>query len=119
SPAALPGASTQAPRPGSSTPGVATPAITLGRIATSTRGNGQEIGEWARQKGIGSLRVVTAGYHMPRALLELRRNMPDVILLPHPVQPAGPRPALRLREYAELVGAFFGLYALKPDAPPR
>jgi uncharacterized SAM-binding protein YcdF (DUF218 family) len=117
--AALPGASTQAPPPGSTTPGVATPAITLGRGATSTRGNGQEIAEWARRKKIGSLRVVTAAYHMPRSLLELRRNLPDVILVPHPVQATGPRPGLLLREYAKLVGAFFGLSALKPDAPPR
>jgi uncharacterized SAM-binding protein YcdF (DUF218 family) len=118
-PHVLPGASTHAPPPGSSTPAVAAPAITLGRIATSTRGNGQEIGAWAREKKIGSLRVVTAGYHMPRALLELRRNMPDVVLVPHPVQAAGPRPGLLLREYAKLVGAFFGLSALKTDAPPR
>ncbi len=116
--AALPGASTLAPLPGSSTPGVVAPAITLGRVATSTRGNGQEIGSWAREKGIHSLRVVTAGYHMPRALLELRRNLPDVVLVPHPVQASGPRPGLLLREYAKLIGAFLGLSALKPDAPP-
>lgn len=119
SPAALPGASTRTPPPGSSTPGVVAPAITLGRVAGSTRGNGMEIGAWARRKNIRSLRVVTAGYHMPRALLELRRNIPDVTLVPHPVQPAGARPGLLLREYAKLIGAFFGLSALKPDVPTR
>jgi uncharacterized SAM-binding protein YcdF (DUF218 family) len=96
-----------------------TPAITLGRTATSTRGNGMEIGNWAREHGIASLRVVTAGYHMPRSLLELRRNLPDVTLVPHPVQAAGPRSGLLLREYVKLIGAMLGLSALKPDAPPR
>jgi uncharacterized SAM-binding protein YcdF (DUF218 family) len=95
------------------------PAITLGRIATSTRGNGMEIAGWARERDIASLRIVTAGYHMPRALLELRRNLPDVVLVPHPVQAAGPRPGLLLREYVKLIGAVFGLSALKPDPPPR
>jgi uncharacterized SAM-binding protein YcdF (DUF218 family) len=63
--------------------------------------------------------VVTAAYHMPRSLLELRRNLPEVALVPHPVQAAGPRPGLLLREYAKLIGAVFGLAALKTDAPPR
>ena len=40
-----------------------------------------------------SLIVVTAGYHMPRALAELRRALPDVTLYPVPVQP----PAMRAR----------------------
>ena len=98
---------------------VTPPTVTLGRFATSTRGNGMEIADWAREHGIHSLRVVTAGYHMPRSLLELRRNLPDVLLVPHPVQAQGPRPGLLAREYAKLIGAMFGLSALKTDAPPR
>jgi uncharacterized SAM-binding protein YcdF (DUF218 family) len=100
-------------------PSPAPPTVTLGRFATSTRGNGQEIADWAREHDIRSLRVVTAAYHMPRSLLELRRNLPEVALVPHPVQAAGPRPGLLLREYAKLIGAVFGLAALKTDAPPR
>jgi uncharacterized SAM-binding protein YcdF (DUF218 family) len=88
--------------------------VTLGRVAASTRGNGMEVAEWARQHEIRSLRVVTAGYHMPRALLELRRNLPGVELVPHPVQAAGPRLALLTREYVKLLGAIAGLSALKP-----
>lgn len=100
-------------------PPVTPPTVTLGRFATSTRGNGVEIADWAREHDIRSLRVVTAAYHMPRSLLELRRNLPGVVLVPHPVQAAGPRPGLLLREYAKLIGAIFGLSALKTDAPPR
>ncbi len=65
--------------------------VTLGRQATTTRGNADETAAWARERGIRSLIVVTAGYHMPRALAELSRALPDVTLYPAPVQP----PALR------------------------
>jgi uncharacterized SAM-binding protein YcdF (DUF218 family) len=61
--------------------------ITLGRAATTTRGNAAEVAAWARAAGLQSVRVVTAGYHMPRALVELRRTLPAVALVPHPVQP--------------------------------
>lgn len=89
---------------------------TLGRAAATTRGNAAEIAAWARREGIASIRVVTAGYHMPRALLELRRALPEAMLLPHPVVPAplrgpaGPREwRLLAGEYLKLVGAWLGL----------
>jgi len=89
--------------------------VTLGHAAASTRGNAAEIAAWAREEGVRSIRVVTAGYHMPRALLELRRALPEAELLPHPVMPArlrggGPR-AWRLLagEYLKLAGAWLGL----------
>ena len=56
--------------------------VTLGRMATSTHGNALETAAWVRENGIGSLIVVTAWYHMPRALTELRRVMPKVALVP-------------------------------------
>ena len=65
------------------------PQVTLGRKAATTRGNALETAEWANEKGIRSLLVVTAGYHMPRALTELSRAMPDVTLHPVPVVPPG------------------------------
>lgn len=65
--------------------------ITLGRTATSTWGNAAETAAWAHAHGMGSLIVVTAGYHMPRALLEIGRALPGVRLYPVPVQP----PAMR------------------------
>ncbi|MXP63641.1 YdcF family protein [Roseomonas sp. M0104] len=91
---------------------------TLGHAATSTRGNGKEIAHWAQSRQIRSLRVVTAAFHMPRALLELRRTLPGVLLIPHPVQTEGPRLALLAREYLKLIGAMFGLSALSPEKPP-
>jgi uncharacterized SAM-binding protein YcdF (DUF218 family) len=67
--------------------------VTLGRAATTTHGNATEIAAWARSEHLASLRVVTAGYHMPRALLELRRALPEVALLPYPMLPAPLREA--------------------------
>ena len=67
--------------------------VTLGRAATTTRGNATEIAAWARAEHLASLRIVTAGYHMPRALLELRRALPEVALLPYPLVPAPLREA--------------------------
>ena len=51
--------------------------ITLGRAAHSTRGNALETRAWAREYGIHDILVVTAWFHMPRALAELRGAMPD------------------------------------------
>lgn len=59
--------------------------VTLGRDATSTRGNAAETRLWAQANHIHSLLVVTAYYHMPRALIELGRTLGDVRIYPYPV----------------------------------
>ena len=61
--------------------------ISLGHAATSTVGNAIEAPSWARANGLHSLIVVTAGYHMRRALAEISTALPDVTLYPDPVQP--------------------------------
>ena len=65
--------------------------ITLGHSATSTAGNADETAAWVEQEHLASLIVVTASYHMPRALTELARSVPDVRLIPYAVL----APALR------------------------
>lgn len=65
--------------------------VTLGRLATTTLGNAAETAAWVRAHDVHSLIVVTAGYHMPRALIEIGRALPEVTLYPMPVRP----PALR------------------------
>jgi uncharacterized SAM-binding protein YcdF (DUF218 family) len=85
---------------------------TLGRAATSTRGNAREIAAWARSNGLREITVVTAGFHMPRALLELGRALPGATFRPHPVQPQLARPVALAREYVKLLGAAAGLSAL-------
>ena len=72
-------------------PGPIAAQVTLGRAATSTQGNAAETAAWVESNHVRSLIVVTAGYHMPRALLELGHALPGVALFPAPVQP----PAMR------------------------
>jgi len=90
--------------------------VTLGRIAHSTAGNAAETALWSQAHSIRRLIVVTAGYHMPRALLELRDALPDVQLLPAPVQSPAVRDATRVRtlaaEYDKLLAVQFGLARL-------
>jgi uncharacterized SAM-binding protein YcdF (DUF218 family) len=101
--------------------------ITLGRYAASTHGNGVETAAWAEQNRIRSLIVVTAAYHMPRALTELRQALPDVRLFPLPVfslpgRPGnaepGPRLPLEAEEYTKYLLAASGLSAWFPHREP-
>ncbi|MDP3854814.1 YdcF family protein [Phenylobacterium sp.] len=59
--------------------------VDLGFNAADTVGNARETQEWARSLRYDSLIVVTADYHMPRAMLELRGAMPDTRLAAYPV----------------------------------
>jgi uncharacterized SAM-binding protein YcdF (DUF218 family) len=61
--------------------------VVLGYEADNTRGNAIETAAWMNEQGFTSLRLVTATYHMPRSLLEFRRTMPDMEIIPHPVFP--------------------------------
>jgi uncharacterized SAM-binding protein YcdF (DUF218 family) len=59
--------------------------VDLGFMAADTVGNAQETAEWARAKGYKRLILVTADFHMPRAMLELRAAMPEAELTAYPV----------------------------------
>ena len=59
--------------------------IDLDYSAANTVGNAIETKRWARERGFRSLVVVTSGYHMPRAMLEISHRLPDVTLIPFPV----------------------------------
>ena len=98
--------------------------MTIGRTATTTRGNALETAAWARTNGIRSLLVVTASYHMPRAMLELRRVLPDTTLYPVPVWPPAAQrwsaPTLRLiaEEYIKYLATPLGLTTVLPVREP-
>jgi uncharacterized SAM-binding protein YcdF (DUF218 family) len=96
--------------------------ITLGRYAASTHGNGVETAAWAEQNRIASLIVVTAAYHMPRALAELRQAVPDVHLFPLPVYPEtaerGPGLRLEAEEYTKYLLTASGVSAWFPAREP-
>ncbi|HTW68922.1 MAG TPA: YdcF family protein [Acetobacteraceae bacterium] len=96
--------------------------VTLGRQATSTRGNALETAAWVHRHDIRSLIVVTAFYHMPRALTELRRTLPGVTLYPDPVltpRSGGIGRVVTLRliteEYTKYLLAVVGVTDLVPD----
>jgi uncharacterized SAM-binding protein YcdF (DUF218 family) len=96
--------------------------ITLGRYAASTRGNGVETAAWAEQNRIRTLIVVTAAYHMPRALAELRQALPDVRLYPMAVHPGaaekGPGLRLEAEEYTKYLLTASGLSVWFPSREP-
>ncbi len=98
---------------------VETPPMALanvGRVARSTRGNAREIADWASEAGLHSVVVVTSRSHMRRALLELGRAAPGLVLVACPV--ADPPGGLGLRraaaEYVKFLGALLGLSGLAP-----
>jgi len=53
--------------------------------AVNTLGNAVGTRQWMLKNGFHSLIVVTSAYHMPRALAELSRQLPEVALIPYPV----------------------------------
>jgi uncharacterized SAM-binding protein YcdF (DUF218 family) len=67
--------------------------LAIGHAAATTAGNAAETAAWiaaeaASGRPVRTLRVVTAAYHRPRAMLELGRALPGVELIAHPVVPA-------------------------------
>lgn len=63
--------------------------MVLGHTADDTRGNAAETARWIKKEGFQSLRLVTANYHMRRSLLEFKRLMTGIKIIPHPVFPKG------------------------------
>lgn len=93
--------------------------VSLGFSAHSTFGNAHETARWVARYGIRTLIVVTALYHMPRALIEMKRAMPQVRFYPDPVRPPawqkGFKPSilrLLLVEYSKWLVAAAGLMRL-------
>lgn len=70
--------------------------VDLGFTAEDTLGNARESAQWARSMGYHNLILVTADYHMPRALIELRSAMPGAVITPYPVA----TPTLDARQWA-------------------
>jgi uncharacterized SAM-binding protein YcdF (DUF218 family) len=53
--------------------------------SATTIGNAIETRQWVKARGFQSLIVVTANFHIPRALVELGHELPDVTLVPYGV----------------------------------
>jgi uncharacterized SAM-binding protein YcdF (DUF218 family) len=90
--------------------------ITLGHMAGTTHGNALETADWVHSHHLRTLIIVTADYHMPRAMLEMRRHLPGITLIPAPVRPPAmddlfSRSTIRLLtdEYTKYLVVRFGL----------
>jgi len=64
--------------------------ISLDYQAKSTIGNAQKAVNWIQENNIQSFFLVTANYHMRRALLEFQQRLKDVKIIPHGVNPLDP-----------------------------
>jgi uncharacterized SAM-binding protein YcdF (DUF218 family) len=59
--------------------------IVLGHRAQNTIGNAFEAARWVRENKFKSVILVTSGWHMPRALVEIQKELPGVHVIPHAV----------------------------------
>jgi len=59
--------------------------LTLGYKATDTISNAEEVKEWVEENKIESFHLVTSSYHMMRAMLEIRKQLPNIKIIKHPV----------------------------------
>jgi len=62
--------------------------IDLGDMAGDTFGNSVESVAWMRANRFKTMRLVTADYHMPRALIEFRMEAPDLQIVVNPIRPS-------------------------------
>ena len=93
--------------------------VELDHAAQDTFGNAESTREWSHMHDMQSLRLVTANYHMPRALLIFSRELPHVDLYQWPVNPDDLDLAnwwwdpaslwLLAREYAKYLTVYFSV----------
>lgn len=87
--------------------------VDLGFDADSTRSNALEVADWVDRHGFRSVRLVTAGYHMPRARAELMARLPaDVEVVPDGVRAGLPLFAMMV-EYVKFQ-ASWAMLRVKP-----
>ncbi len=83
--------------------------IDLGFAADSTRSNADEVARWVERHRFTSIRLVTAGYHMPRAETELRARLPAGVTIVADGVSAPLPPFAMLWEYAKFLGSWVTL----------
>ena len=59
--------------------------VEAGHNADNTVENAKETNAWVRKNNIKSIRLVTSNYHIYRSLIEFRKQLNDIEILPHPV----------------------------------
>lgn len=90
--------------------------IDLGYQAQNTAGNAWETATWVKKNALRSIVLVTANYHMARSMLEFRRYIPGLAIIPLAVEPShivledwwknSSMRRLMIDEYTKLIVAF-------------
>jgi uncharacterized SAM-binding protein YcdF (DUF218 family) len=88
-------------------------AITIGHMADTTHGNALEAADWVHAHHLHSLIIVTADYHLPRAMLEMSNALPGITLIPVPVRPPAMRRLLTLPTLRLLAGEYTKYLAVR------
>jgi uncharacterized SAM-binding protein YcdF (DUF218 family) len=96
--------------------------VDVEHAAQNTVGNAVAARDWMDRNHYRSLIVVTSNFHMPRAMVEFRRAMPEVALYSHPVNSDrvsvenwwrdGPVARLVILEYGKFVVAWCRMQVL-------
>ena len=55
--------------------------------AADTKGNAIAANKWIKEKSLSSVIIVTAHYHMPRAMLEFTSQLKDTSIISYPIVP--------------------------------
>lgn len=77
--------------------------VELGYRATDTISNAAEVATWVRTDRIHSLRLVTSDWHMRRAALELRSEVPAGTVILEDAVPDSPSLRMLFMEYHKLL----------------
>jgi len=93
------------------------PKITIESESSTTYENALAIREIARAHNITRLAIVTTEDHMPRAMMLVRRRLPDAKIIPCPVALHGMPAPRRLErwatEYVKYLGTMIGIETKK------
>jgi uncharacterized SAM-binding protein YcdF (DUF218 family) len=98
--------------------------ITLGREAGNTIGNAQEAKKWIDHIQAKTVFLITANYHMPRALVEFHHELPHITVIPYPVKPEGFDPKQKIfwttdfLEYHKLLMTILRVTAFPNETKP-
>jgi len=95
--------------------------ITLGREAENTIGNALEAKKWLEINNLSEVYLITANYHMPRALLEFNHHIPDVKNIPYPIQPENfdvRQPVFWRTDFIEYNKLLVAIYRIKIGTKP-
>ncbi len=77
--------------------------VTLGFAATDTATNARETADWIAGQDLKSVRVVTSDWHMRRAVMELRKEVPATVTIVEDAVPTQPSLRMLFLEYHKLL----------------